>query len=236
MVLKKREIKIACADSTGFEARHVSQYFLHRKWRGKPVFARFHPKLNVICDCQHHLIIALIASKGPFPDAPSFKHLLTKIPHAIKIDKLLADAGYDSENNHRIAREEYGVRSFFPPLIGRPTAGVPTGKYRRLMHRLFKNKKYIHYGQRWQVETVFSMIKRTLGTATRARTHHSRRRELALIALTHNLAVVLSNYLFYRAVTSPFIALYDFRIHRVGSTGHPRPVVVSPCTQRHKHL
>lgn len=141
----------------------------------------------------------MITSKGPFPDAPSFKNLVARIPRSIKIDKLLADAGYDSEDNHRISREVHGIRSFFPPLIGRPTSGVPRGKYRRLMHKLFKHKENIRYGQRWQVETVFSMIKRMLTSATKARTHHSRMRELALIALTYNLAVVLFTHLFYSA-------------------------------------
>jgi hypothetical protein len=203
-VLKSPLIKLTSADSTGFESQQVSQYFLQRKFRGKPVFARFHPKLSIICDCEHHLILAILTGKGPFPDTPSFKHLLAKLPRSIQVDKLLADAGYDSEHNHRIAREEHGIRSFFPPLIGRPTAGIPKGKYRRMMKRLFRHKENIHYGQRWQVETVFSLIKRRLATATRAKSHHSRRRELALIALTYNLMVVCYIYLFYRAGRYPF--------------------------------
>jgi hypothetical protein len=42
------------------------------------------------------------------------------------------------------------------------------------------------YGQRWQVETVVSMIKRRLGSATSGRTYWSRRRDLMLMVLTHN--------------------------------------------------
>ena len=47
------------------------------------------------------------------------------------------------------------------------------------------NKK--KYGQRWQAETVFSMIKRRLGEATGARTYHSQCRALLLKVVTHNI-------------------------------------------------
>ena len=60
------------------------------------------------------------------------------------------------------------------------------------------NKKL--YGQRAQVETVFSMIKRRWGTAVRARQFMAQQREMWLMVLTHNLAVFwLVKELFYRA-------------------------------------
>ena len=199
---KDQKIKLASADSTGFEARHVSQYFLQRKYKGEAVYARFHPKLSVICDCKHHLILSVVTGRGPFPDAPSLKNLLRKIPKSISIDKLLADAGYDSEKNHVLAREKYKIRSFFPPLIGRKTNKPLKCRYRRLMKQLFKFKENIKYGQRWQVETIFSMIKRRLTTNTKARSFNSQSRELSLIALTYNIMVVCTWILldlFYRA-------------------------------------
>jgi hypothetical protein len=200
--VQKKPIKLTSADSTGFEARHVSQYFLQRKFRGEPVYARFHPKMSVICDCKHHLILSIVTSRGPAPDAPNFKNLLRKIPKSISIDKLIADAGFDSERNHQLAREKYKIRSFFPALIGRQTQKPLRGRYRRLMKQLFKFKENIKYGQRWQVETIFSMIKRRLTTNTKARSYNSQCRELSLIALTYNIMVVCFNllrYVFYRA-------------------------------------
>jgi hypothetical protein len=120
-----------------------------------------------------------------------------------EIDKLLGDAGFDGEKNHVLCREENGIRSFFPPLIGRPTKKPPTGYWRRKMKSYFKNPEKYHYGQRWQVETVFSMVKRSFGSALAARTHYNRMRQLYLLVITHNLAI-LFQYLFYRAVASPF--------------------------------
>ena len=46
------------------------------------------------------------------------------------------------------------------------------------------------YGQRWQVETVNSMLKRLLGSALRARNYHSQCRELRLRALTLNVMIL----------------------------------------------
>jgi transposase len=47
------------------------------------------------------------------------------------------------------------------------------------------------YGQRWQVETVNSMMKRNMGSALRAHTARRRSRELLLRVLTHNLMIIM---------------------------------------------
>jgi transposase len=57
------------------------------------------------------------------------------------------------------------------------------------------------YGQRWQVETVFSMIKRNFGDTINARRYWAQCREMMLLVITHNIAVILFvKELFYRAV------------------------------------
>ena len=47
------------------------------------------------------------------------------------------------------------------------------------------------YGQRWQVETVFSMIKPNLGSALHGGSYWSQCRELMLLAITHNIMIVM---------------------------------------------
>ena len=106
-----------------------------------------------------------------------------------KMDTLLADAGFDSEDNHQFLRTTCGVRSIIPPRIGRPTLKPPTGYYRRKMKTYFRRYGSTTYGQRWQVETVFSMIKRNFGSSLSARSTHARYRELALRAICHNVAI-----------------------------------------------
>ena len=48
------------------------------------------------------------------------------------------------------------------------------------------------YGQRWQVETVFSMIKRNLGDTINSRRFWDQCREMMLLVLTHNITVLLT--------------------------------------------
>ncbi|MCH8053116.1 MAG: transposase [Planctomycetes bacterium] len=46
------------------------------------------------------------------------------------------------------------------------------------------------YGQRWQCETVNSMIKRLVGSALRARTYWRQCREITLRAITLNVMIL----------------------------------------------
>ena len=59
-----------------------------------------------------------------------------------------------------------------------------------MYHRFKRKADKRYYGQRWQVETVNSMIKRNLGSALRAQTARRRTRELLLRVVTHNLMIL----------------------------------------------
>lgn len=203
VVMKNSVIDLAAIDSTGLETGHVSRYFARRRAKGGKadhvVACRKWAKLSIVCDCKNHLILSAIATRGPTPDVNQFCRTLKPAVKKAKIKTILADAGYDSHGNHEYAREEKNIESIIPAKLGRPSLyGIPPkSKYRRLMRDDFNKETY---GQRWQVETVFSMIKRNFGSAVRARRYWSQCRELMLMVLTHNLAVILlAKELFYRA-------------------------------------
>jgi Transposase DDE domain len=189
---RKRRIRHAALDSTGLACGHASLYYTRRRWGdGKtPVFYRRYAKLELATDCATHLILAALAGRGPRVDVDRFVPLLNQTLSRILLDSALADAGYDSEANHRYARETCGVRSFIPALHGRPTQKPPSGRYRRQMKQRL-DKDFGRYGQRWQVETVCSMIKRRLSTYVAARSHWGRCRELMLLIVTHNTMILL---------------------------------------------
>jgi hypothetical protein len=115
--------------------------------------------------------------------------LLENVLSRVRLGTALADAGHDSEPNHRHAREGRQVRSVMPATAGRPTTKPPAGRYRRLMKRRL-NKGYCRYGQRWQAETAFAMIKGRLGSAVHARAYWGQCRELMLLAVVYNLLIV----------------------------------------------
>jgi transposase len=80
------------------------------------------------------------------------------------------------------------IRSIIPPYAGRPSSKLPVGRHRRNMHHRFRRQAdKTQYGQRWQSESVNSMIKRNLGSALRAQTAPRRRNEMLLRVVTHNM-------------------------------------------------
>jgi hypothetical protein len=188
-----------------FESHHVSRYFDNRRYqsrlkaRGKSTpgranrqrskTARRLPKLSLAVHAASHLILAARVTTGLGNDHPHFIPLLQRAASRMGLSWVVADAGFDSESNHRAARRDLKIRSLIPATCGRP--GVPRGYYRRLMRwRLQKQVDKRRYGQRWQVETVNSMVKRNLGSSCRSRTAWGRKRDLLLRAITHNLMIV----------------------------------------------
>jgi len=206
LVKGKEAIELTAIDSTGLDSNYVSRYFVRRRRSKHPeiwedaIYSRF-PKLAVICDCSNHAILSVMTTRGPSVDVNQFREPLKPAAERVKIKHILADAGYDSEPNHEYARETYNIQTTIPAKAGRPGYNYPKGKYRREMRTNF-NKEI--YGQRWQVETVFSMIKRNYGSALRARNIESQAREMMLLVLTHNIAIIqLMKELFYRAGLTP---------------------------------
>jgi hypothetical protein len=210
--LLRLRVRPLAIDSTCFEQRHRSGHYDRRcrrmadddtarkrpgKW-GKTVNAarsrrlRRLPKLAIAVDAGCHLILAAKARIGNGSDAPDFDDLLYHAwRRARTVKVVVADAGYDSEPNHRIARHDLGVRSIIPPGIGRPTSKPPSGRWRRHMAKRFKRKAdQRHYGQRAQSETTHSMIKRNQGSALRSRTPARQKKEMMLRVLVHNITLL----------------------------------------------
>jgi hypothetical protein len=197
-------------DSTCFEPRHRSGHYDRacrkmdlrpgQKYAKKPgkygpaVNAsrarklRQMPKLALAVAAASHRILAAVASAGNGSDAPDFEPLLFHAWRRARVRTVVADAGYDSERNHRLARLDMGVRSVIPAKIGRPSAAPPTGRFRRLMKGRFARRADARvYGQRSQSETVHSMMKRNLGEHLRSIRTPRRKQEMLLKSITHNL-------------------------------------------------
>lgn len=154
--------------------------------------ARQCPKLSVGVCTRSHLILSTRVRTGFGSDNRDFEPLLFDAwRRHPRLRTVLADAGFDSESNHCVARHDMGVRSMIKTGIGRPSQRPPSGYYRRLMSkRLRGSQKGKTYGQRAQAETVNSMLKRNLGDALRARSPRARRNEQLLRVLAHNIALL----------------------------------------------
>ena len=192
---RRRRVHRAAFDSTGLDCGYRSYYYVRRRSatdkRWKRLTYRRYAKLELAVDTANHVVLASLAGRGPRPDADRYIPLLRATLRQVRLTASMADAGYDSEANHRYARQRCGVRSFMPAKIGRPTTKAPRGRYRRQMKQRL-NKHYGGYGQRQQVECVNSMVKRRLTTTVAARSYWAQCRELLLIVLTYQCMLVLS--------------------------------------------
>jgi len=203
---RRRNVGYAAGDSSGFDAHHASRYYVHRRDNDKSdpnrpkkrVSYKRYGKLMIVICAVSHAILGAVASAGPTPDIDQLDGVMAEVGADVNIKHMVLDAGFDSAHNHRLLREGLGMLSTIPPQHGRPFKdpnALPKDKYRRRMKTHFNRHAY---RRRPQVETVFSMIKRNLGAALRGRSHHSRRRDMFLRVLTHNISLALSR-VFYRA-------------------------------------
>jgi len=208
--LIKTQDSHACIDSTGMEDHFVSRHFIMRQNGCSRRYRRW-TKLTIVCHNKTHLIAGALVSKGPSTDCHNLAPAVEQALDNMSIDTLLADCGYDSESNHRLCRDHFGInRPVIAVNLRNLKYGSMTGHFRRLMKSRFPKKKY---RQRWQVESIFSRFKRRLGYALRARTDESRQAECFLRVLTYNLMVVLLTL--KRAVYKAFlqsILIFDFCI------------------------
>ena len=178
---------IAAVDATGLEARHVSTHFGLRR-AGSGHRQRAWPKLTAVVHTASHLIVGAVPGIGPSQDSPDFVPAVRQAARLVAFDAALADAGYDAEHNHRLCREELGMRQAVIALNPRNTGDRwPKTPYRRALRRAFPSELY---RQRWHAESAFSQHKRRLGSALTARGGSAQQTELVLRVLTHNLALL----------------------------------------------
>jgi len=185
---------LAAIDSTGLESHHASTYYTKRCQRHKGHYKSRYPKLSAVGDTANHLILGFVIDRGPKPDLSEARPTVREALSHQSLGDLLGDPGYEAEDFHRFCREQQGLRSIIPTTDrGRPRPdGGPhpiRGRYRKLMKSRFPK---VLYGQRWQVETILSMLKRNLGSALRARNYHSQNREIRLRVLAHDVGILLS--------------------------------------------
>jgi hypothetical protein len=183
---------LVAIDSTGLETRHVSRYYSQRCERIQGHYKHRYPKLSAVSDVQTHLFLGVVIDRGPKPDDIEF-HRLARLAHRRHpFQALLGDVGYDGEHHHRFLYYTLGVLGIIPPHRGRP-AKIPSRSTRGFFRSLLRAHWPIaEFGQRWQIETDFSMLKRLLDCELRSRKHSSIDHELYLRALTLNLMIIRS--------------------------------------------
>jgi hypothetical protein len=101
------------------------------------------------------------------------------------------DKGYDSEEIHKLIRDTLNSCSLIP-VRNRKRKRI-TGYYRKQIALSSDEEKY---HQRNKVETVFSVMKRMLGEALKARKYRLQIKEIKIKVVLYNLSRRISTFLF----------------------------------------
>jgi hypothetical protein len=186
-VLQSRIHKMfAGIDSTGLSHGQASYYYTKRlKLRRKFV------KVSICADMKRQIICGIKIRHRHRHDSVDFAPLLQHAVRLVPISTVVADRGYDSENNHTIT-ENLGI----PHTIIRPkyeTLQVwkTKGFHRKNMKRHFDWESYC---QRSKAETIFSVIKRMLGECVMSRYILTQNRETMYRVIAYNCYRITRNY------------------------------------------
>ena len=98
-------------NSTGFKITHASQYYTERTRLGRKC-----AKLSIGADVLLQQIIRTIKIRRPPArhDNIDFRPIITRTSDILPLSVVVADKGYDSEDNHVLVREELHAFSVIP--------------------------------------------------------------------------------------------------------------------------
>ncbi len=155
------------------------------------VQAAFEVGRQLFADRPHKFGSHAFTQAQPFACLALREHREEELPGRRGVARrLLGPAG--GRRPAQCAWDGAGVSTVVPPLTGRPSANPPAGSCRRITKELFATATVgpATCGQRWQVETANSMVKRNRSSALRARTPHRRSMEMLLRCVVHNIMVL----------------------------------------------
>lgn len=162
-------------DSTGLQTGMASAHYRTRSKRQYTKWIR----VSVAGICALVMPASMVIDWGPGNDAKPAVELLEKASLAVQPERVWGDAAYDSERVHAYCYEKMNARSY-APLIHRRNTRVVRGRYRPKMR-----KRPRDYGRRWTIESLFSALKRTMGSALSSRLDHTMKVEAGLRVVTY---------------------------------------------------
>ena len=169
----------AAVDSTGLEKTVASAHYTSRSGRARHRWV----KVSTAVLLGSLLPVGLVVDWGPSNDKRQVAEVLGQTWAAVTPARLHADAGDDAEWLHVRAHRQ-GAESLIRPARARAD-GTRGGYWRSRMTP--EHLRARGYGQRWQVESFFSALKRKLGSTLTSRTPAQLLKEATLRVLAYAL-------------------------------------------------
>jgi hypothetical protein len=182
-LLKQMQVEetLIAGDSTSFRLSQASAYYQTRRGRSYREWVKGAYAVGV----RSHLIVAWRSGVGSRPDF-QFLRPLKRQAAAFGCRRngqrdwlFLADAGFDAKGVSRL--------DVIPPIRRNGKLTDPKRKARADLVAQARLEGL--FGQRWQVESVNSVVKRKFGDTIRSRSKRLQRREPILKALVYNIHV-----------------------------------------------
>ena len=146
-------------------------------------------KLTIGAELRTQIVTSIKVRRGPANDNRDFEPVVRRA-HAIKPIKIgIGDKGYDAEKNHELLRDELHAMSIIPARHEDVPVWRTKGRYRKEMKRGYSKKTY---HQRSKDETIFSVIKRTMGDEVRSIGVKGQNNEMRLKIIAYNAARIAS--------------------------------------------
>jgi len=183
-------------DSSGFKSTHSSQYYTERAKLRKKKWI----KLSIGADVLKQIICSIKIRRAPAArhDTVDFKPIITKASEIKPLSVVVADKGYDSEENHAFVREYLKAYSIIPPRNMHVPIWRTHGRYRKQMKRGYTK---LLYNQRNKDETIISVIKRLFGEYITSRLVKTQNREISFRCIAYNMHR-LTNLIFIGMVST----------------------------------
>ena len=146
-------------------------------------------KLTIGAELKTQLVTSIKVRRGPANDTRDFPPVVRRAHAIMRIKVGIGDKGYDSEKNHELLRDELHAQSIIPARHEEVPIRRTRGRYRKEMKRGYSKKTY---HQRSKDETIFSVIKRTMGDEVRSIGVKAQNNEMRLKIISYNAARIAS--------------------------------------------
>ena len=173
---------ILAIDSTGYSSSYASTYYT-RVINGERSI-RTHIKSSITVDTGNQIVVTSTSSKSQRNDILDFDELVTRASELVGIGYVVADKGYDSEASHRLVRRKLNARAVIPVRVRERRRIM--GMYRRRCAKEFDEYKHV-YHRRSLNETVFSVVKRLMGSYLQSRSLDLQIKEVCLKYVVYNM-------------------------------------------------